>query len=163
MKTVDLEYYADQFLKRHFNIPLSIPIRISGRMTSKLGAFKIQYQGRKMVSSEIVMSANFIHNNHTDTILDVLYHECVHYALFSLGRPFRDSDKEFISTLKSLGISETKTYQYKGITHLYACSRCNYQFTKNMKGYEKRYRCRYCQKRFVYKGTIHSSPHPEYH
>jgi SprT-like protein len=154
MTPSELEFHANKFLKQHFNINLEIPIRISKRMTSKLGAFKLQYKKQRVVKAEIIMSYNFMMNYTDQSILDVLYHECVHYALFSLGKPYKDSDKLFIQTLKKLGISETKTYQYKGNTYLYECKRCGYQFTKNMRGYEKRYICRYCKGHFSYKGII---------
>ena len=89
MEQTQLEQHADAFLKREFSMPLDIPIRISKRMKSKLGAFRIKYirgkpQDKEM---EIVMSHTFISNNPAETILDVLYHECVHYALFSTEVP----------------------------------------------------------------------------
>lgn len=154
MNVRDLSIYADRFLQNHFNMSLGIPVRVSKRMTSKLGAFKIQYQRHTPVHLEIVISHNFLMHNSLDTVLDVLYHECVHYALFTLGKPYRDGDAYFIQTLNKLGISKTRTYQYKGTTHLYTCAKCSYQFTKNIKGYQKRYRCRYCRGHFLYKGTI---------
>lgn len=157
MNSTNLEIYADQFLKKHFNISLGVPIRISKRMTSKLGAFKVQYKGQQQVKAEIILSYNFLLNYPKDSILDVLYHECVHYALFSLGKPYKDSDEIFTRTLQELGISQTRTYHYKGKTHLYECPRCNYQFTRNMKGYQKRYICRKCKGKFAYKGIIYNN------
>ncbi|WP_250130053.1 SprT-like domain-containing protein [Jeotgalicoccus sp. WY2] len=90
-------------------------------MKSKLGAFQIKLQNRKVVSKEIVMSHSFLINNSKETILDVLYHECVHYALYTLKKPYRDSDREFTETLERLGIAKTRTYKYKGQAYLYEC------------------------------------------
>jgi SprT-like protein len=159
MEQIQLEHHADAFLKREFGMPLDIPIRISKRMKSKLGAFCIKYIRGKANDKEmeIVMSHTFIRNNPAETILDVLYHECVHYALFAKDQPYRDSDPSFIRTLDRLGISRTRTHMYRGESHLYECRKCGYQFSRNMKGYEKRYICRSCRGRFSYAGVVERS------
>lgn len=154
MNTRQLEIYADEFLRKNFDLSLDVPLRVSKRMKSKLGVFSIKYNNHKVLSSEIVLSYNFIINNDKEAILDVLYHECVHYALYKKRLPFRDSDPEFINALKRLEISKTRKYKYKGQAFLYECRKCRYQFSKNMKGYEKRYMCGRCHGRFTYKGTI---------
>ena len=157
MNKEELHKHADKFLHDNFNLKLEIPVRISKRMKSKLGAFQIKLQGRKVVSKEIVMSHTFLINNTEETVLDVLYHECVHYALYTLKKPYRDSDREFIETLERLGISSTRTYKYKGQSYLYECKKCSYQFTKRVKGYNKRYICRHCRGEFIYKGALETS------
>ncbi len=149
-----LENYANEFLQKNFNLSLAVPVRISKRMTAKLGAFQIKYKNSKVIVEEIVMSHNFVIHNAAPTILDVLYHECVHYALYATGQPYRDSDRTFTDTLKRLGISKTQTYKYKGQSHLYECRKCRYQFTRQVKGYEKRYICRNCRGQFSYKGVV---------
>ncbi|CAD2074330.1 hypothetical protein GCM10007275_05740 [Jeotgalicoccus coquinae] len=154
MNNEELHNHADKFLRENFGLRLEIPVRISKRMKSKLGAFQIKIQGRKVVSQEIVMSHTFIVNNTEETVLDVLRHECVHYALYTLNKPYRDSDREFIETLERLGISKTRTYKYKGQSYLYECKKCSYQFTKRVKGYNKRYICRHCRGKFLYKGAV---------
>lgn len=154
MNSKQLQTYAEDFLKEHFDLSLDIPLRISKRMKSKLGVFSIKYNRDKILSSEIVLSYNFIINNDQEAVLDVLYHECVHYALYKKRLPFRDSDPEFINTLERLGISRTRSYKYKGQAYLYECMKCCYQFSKNMKGYEKRYICGKCHGKFTYIGTV---------
>ncbi len=149
-----LEYCAKEFLRRNFNLDLDIPIRISKRMKSKLGVFIVKYYGKKATGSEIVISEDFIVNNDETAVLDVLYHECVHYALYKTGQPYRDSDEIFIRTLDRLGISRTRSYRYRGESFLYECRKCKYRFSKNMKGYEKRYRCRSCRGKFIYRGIV---------
>ena len=112
MNARQLEIYADEFLRKNFNLSLDVPLRISKRMKSKLGVFSIKYNNHKVLSSEIVLSYNFIINNDKEAVLDVLYPECVHYALYKKRLPFRDSDPEFINALKRLGISKTRKYKY---------------------------------------------------
>ncbi len=146
----NLELYAGIFLEKNFDMGLEIPIRISRRMKSRLGAFQIKYRGNQIVKTEIVMSYEFICHNPEETILDVLYHECVHYALYTSGEPYRDSDSNFIDTLTRLGISKSRTYAYKGRCHIYECRKCRYRFSKNIKGYEKRYICSRCRGKFKY-------------
>lgn len=154
MTNEELQIHADKFLRNNFNLTLDIPIRISKRMKSKLGAFQIKYKNNQIISKEIVLSQSFILHNSNETILDVLYHECVHYALFIQNKPYRDSDAEFIKTLERLGIAKTRTYKYKGASHLYECKKCNYQFSKKVKGYDKRYICGKCRGKFLYRGLI---------
>lgn len=150
----ELERCAENFLRSNFNLELEVPIRISKRMKSKLGVFIVKYYGGEAAGSEIVISESFIANNEQAAVLDVLYHECVHYALYKTGQPYRDSDEAFIRTLDRLGISRTRSYRYKGESFLYECRKCRYSFSKNMKGYEKRYRCRSCRGRFIYTGIV---------
>lgn len=154
MNAQQLQSYAEDFLRKNFDLSLDVPLRISKRMKSKLGVFSIKYNKNEILSSEIVLSYNFVINNDKDAVLDVLYHECVHYALFKKRMPFRDSDPEFINTLERLGISKTRSYQYKGQSYLYECRKCGYRFSKNMKGYEKRYMCARCRGKFLYRGTV---------
>lgn len=154
MNSDELHSCARKFLAENFGLTLEIPIRISKRMKSKLGVFQIKYQKKQVVSKEIVMSHTFLVNNSREIILDVLYHECVHYALYTLKKPYRDSDREFTKTLENLGIAKTRSYKYKGQAYLYECRKCSYQFTKRVKGYNKRYICRHCRGRFTYKGTV---------
>ncbi len=156
MNSEELYRCADKFLQENFGIELEIPIRLSKRMKSKLGAFQMKLQNKKVVSKEIVISDSFLNNNSAETILDVLYHECVHYALYTLKKPYKDSDREFNETLERLGIAKTRTYKYKGQAYLYQCKKCSYQFTKRVKGYNKRYICRHCRGKFIYKGMVES-------
>ena len=153
MNVQQLQAYADDFLRKNFGLSLDVPLRVSKRMKSKLGVFSIKYNKNEVLSSEIVLSHNFIINNDKDAVLDVLYHECVHYALYKRKLPFRDSDPEFINTLERLEISRTRSYKYRGQSYLYECRKCGYQFSKNMKGYEKRYMCGRCRGKFTYRGT----------
>ncbi len=153
----ELLEYAVAFSKKHFNVDFNISLRISNRMTAKLGAFVIKTRHNRVINEEIVMSKTFIDNNPRHVILDVLHHECVHFCLYRLNKPYRDQDDYFKNTLKKLNISLTRTYRYKGILHHYQCMHCNYKFTKRMKGYEKRYVCAGCHSRFAYLGQSNES------
>ncbi|CAM4196027.1 SprT-like domain-containing protein [Lacicoccus alkaliphilus] len=155
MNEKELEGHAKAFLRDNFNLSLDIPVRISRRMKSKLGVFTVKYYGGTVTGSEIVISESFILNNDRTAVLDVLHHECVHYALYRTGQPYRDTDVTFVRTLEKLSISRTRSYKYRGEAFLYECRKCRYRFSKNMKGYEKRYRCQRCRGKFLYIGIVH--------
>src|SRR5699024_12039210 len=89
-----------------------------------------------------------------ETTIDGAYHEWAQYALYGQGRPYRDSGALFITTLGRLGISRTRTYSYTSRSQLYECRRRRSRFSKNVKGYEKRYRCRKCRGKFSYAGEL---------
>ena len=146
-----LTVVASNFLKKEYGLILTVPIRVSSRMTTKLGAFVTKANK----PHEIIISKNLLENYSEDTIVDVLKHECVHYALCSLGYPYRDGQAKFEMELKRLGVSSTYTYSFKGTVHLYACKKCNVVFHKKMKGYEKRYCCAKCRRKFKYLGEKH--------
>ena len=58
LNPAELHSYADKFLHENFGLKLEIPIRISKRMKSKLGAFQIKLQNRKVVSKGIGLCGN---------------------------------------------------------------------------------------------------------
>ena len=106
----DLEAYANEFLEKNYNTNLTVPIKISGRLTSTGGYFKGVIRGGVRESIEIQLSERFIASPFHDgsegleAILDTLKHELVHYVLFKKGKKFHDGDCEFESELARLDI-----------------------------------------------------------
>lgn len=106
----ELEAYANNFLEKNYNTSLTIPIKISGRLTSTGGIFKARIMGGIREPLEIHISERFtagaLHDGEEglEAILDTLKHELVHYALFKLGRDFRDGDYDFENELAKLNI-----------------------------------------------------------
>lgn len=152
MNQQQIEKLANDFLGKEFGMRLAIPLRISNRMKSTFGVFKFNRKTNK--PTEIAMSAEFLKNHSKEKIIDVLYHECVHYALFEQGLPYNDGDKTFKRTVDRLGVSRTGTYQFKGNGYLYQCGGCERKITKRMKGFEKRYVCGECRGKFDYLGQV---------
>lgn len=111
----DLEAYANKFLEKNYNTSLTVPIKISGRLTSTGGYFKARIEKGIRKPMEIQMSERFIasalHDGQEglEAILDTLKHELVHYVLFKLGKEFRDGDCEFESELARLDIGTSGT------------------------------------------------------
>lgn len=143
-----LQKLAMDFVSTRYGIEQMVSIEISSRMKSKLGAFVT----REGEAYKIQLSKNLIDYYNDATIVDVLYHECVHYALFTLKLPYRDGNEHFEKELKRLNVSSSRTYPYKGIVHHYECPNCRIPFKKKIKGYEKRYNCGRCRGKFKYFG-----------
>lgn len=147
---------AAEFLHKNFDIELNVPVVISKRMKRSFGLFRYEVNRRRNTKKpiDIRMSYEFMKHRSTDEILDVLFHECVHYALFTKGLPHRDGDATFKRTVDRLGISRTRTYKFKGYAYQYTCKDCGMQTKRRMKGYEKRYICGRCRGRFTFDGKV---------
>lgn len=106
----DLEAYSNEFLEKNYNTNLTVPIKISGRLTSTGGYFKGRISGGVREPIEIQLSERFIasalHDGQDglEAILDTLKHELVHYVLFKTGKEFNDGDDEFENELARLNI-----------------------------------------------------------
>lgn len=106
----DLEAYSNEFLEKNYNTSLTVPIKISGRLTSTGGYFKGRISGGVREPMEIQISERFIasalHDGQEglEAILDTLKHELVHYVLFKTGKEFNDGDDEFENELARLDI-----------------------------------------------------------
>lgn len=95
---------AKAFLKSEFDLELTIPIGVNGRLSRAMGRFSHENcKERKPVKIEL--SKKVVDNFPDKHIKDTLYHELIHYALFVKGLPYRDSDKYFIDTCHRLGVS----------------------------------------------------------
>src|SRR6185312_15873662 len=101
-----LEDNAREFLKETFDMDLYIPLVISKQMKSTFGVFR--YYPKKREPLDIRISQNLLDNYTEEQILGTLKHECVHYALYMMGKPHRDGDFYFEEVLKIYGIPATR-------------------------------------------------------
>lgn len=145
---MQLNQIATDFVQKEYNIELKIPVTLSTSMKRNLGVFIT----RNHVPYKIQLSKNLLEYQEPKVIIDVLYHECIHYSLYMLNLPYKDGDDYFEKELRRLGINSTYTYKHKGIVHLYKCPTCQLAFYRYMKGYEKRYICKRCRSKFIYVG-----------
>jgi hypothetical protein len=109
---VGLTLIARKFLKETYGLELNIPININSRLSRALGRFR--HYPRTGQPLDIEISRSVIENHGEEATIDVLKHELVHYALFTLNKPFADGHPVFENELKRLGVSRTHTYQKKG-------------------------------------------------
>lgn len=130
---MDFEYlrkYAESFLNKNYRLSLKIPLTINNRLRVTQGSFVTNYNETE--ARRIELSGDLIQYGTENVILDTLRHELVHYALFSLGKPFDDGDDYFENELKKLNVSATETV-YVGIDTVYKCSKCNQEYETSLK------------------------------
>lgn len=93
-----LKNIADEFLEKNYGLTLKIPIIIDDNLTNIGGQFIIYKNKPQAIKIKNV-------ENSTD-LLNILFHECVHYALYTLYKPYRDEDYYFKLELKRLNIPQ---------------------------------------------------------
>jgi SprT-like protein len=148
---------AEEFLKKEYDMELTVPIRFNGRLKTALGRAKFTRRGSfsDYKPERIELSKNLIANYTDEEIVDVLKHELVHYACFMLGKPYDDGEKYFENELKRLGVVGTGVLKYKGKMHVYACNQCKQTVAQRARKTSKynRYRTGCCKGAIVYAGT----------
>jgi len=127
-----LKKYADKFLMENYGMTLTVPLKLNGRLSKTLGWFSYTTKGGKPLSVEL--NKQFVLNNESQLILDVLKHELVHYALFMQGKPHSDGDSYFENELKRKGIVSqdtiNKKYKIASVKNIYKCLKCDTNHTR---------------------------------
>lgn len=143
---------AKDFVTEHFNLSFSIPIVRNNRLHTSLGRF---VYSRKNEAIRIELAGFLLDCATEEIIVDVLKHECIHYALFEKGLPHRDGDTYFEGQLIKLGVSRTNRLKV-GPYMQYVCEQCNrHAETKNRRLYKRpqMYRTTCCHARLIITGT----------
>jgi len=107
IKLETLEDVANAFLQKEYGLTLDIPIIRNNRYRRTMGAFVREYDETTngYIPSKIEIAGWVLERCHVDAVIDTLKHECVHYALYTLGIPHSDGQAEFEAELKRLGIT----------------------------------------------------------
>lgn len=114
---------AEQFLKEAYNLTLDIPIKRNNRLKATLGWFSFN---KKHGALDIEISGKFMDYGSRSDVIDCLRHELVHYALYTLGKPYNDGDAYFEEELRKHGISSSGSGPYLfGPVVRYDCEACN--------------------------------------
>ena len=123
----ELEAVANEFLEENFTLGLYVPLEINNRLTSTLGkvTIEINRHTRKVTPVRLSLSGKMIKYATREHVIDVLKHECIHYALVMLNKPYNDNDSYFIDTCNRLKVGLTKTTR---LSYLYVCSHCKEEF-----------------------------------
>lgn len=146
----ELEDYAIKYMQEEFALEMGIPIKLNGRLTKGLGQFVYSYNEGAV---KIELSKKLVQYNDNETVLDVLYHELIHYALFLQGLPFDDRDQTFIEACESRNVGLTKTGRYKLERHVYQCRECGRESNRGTRLQKGRYySCRRCKMAMPYIG-----------
>lgn len=149
-----LQQEANTFLQDGYGLELHIPIQVNRRLKRILGRLAL----KGGTPQAIELSADLLQYHDWDVIVDVLKHECIHYACVMLNKPYRDSDAYFQQELKRHGVARSGTYTYRGKQHLYRCITCDTAYWRHQKfscdgrGFVKRRRCGCCHGRLKYIG-----------
>lgn len=153
MTLKEIETYADKFLKEAYGMDLEIPVEINGRLSRFLGRFI--YSGTLKRPIRIEISKKYLINGSLNDILSTIRHECIHYALFCKGLPFRDGEKYFESELKKHDTHSTNTVTYKSKrnVNVYSCECKEEHITLRALSDKGMYhRCRKCKNYLKYEG-----------
>lgn len=133
-----LEKFSNMFLSKFYQMELTIPVVVNGRLTRTMGRFKYRVRnsdGYKTPIS-IELSKYFVKNNDSTTIFQVLKHELVHYALFMKDEPNSDGHPHFENELKRLGVVSQDTIHHLNIKVkpanqvVYQCLDCKSKFKR---------------------------------
>lgn len=121
---IEVKENMEKFLLDNFNLTLDIPVRINGRLSKTGGQFvyytKTSYRQKQAV--KITIAKHALRDYPLSNIIDIAYHECIHYALFTKNLPFRDKDQYFIDTCNKLGVSlHDSAMEHK--YHVYTCGK----------------------------------------
>lgn len=115
----ELTQIATDFLRANYDMELGIPIVRNNRLRTVMGRF-----GRVNGKSECIEIAGYMFEYATqEVVIDTLYHECVHYALFERGEPHMDGHPNFESELRKIGVSATRT-NIVGLYYVATCRGC---------------------------------------
>ena len=129
-----LRKYADKFLKDNYNMELSVPLKLNGRLKTTCGRF-VHYRGYNRPKI-VEINKYFFENNEPTVVLDVLRHELVHYALYMKEKPFSDGHPVFEKELRKLGIVSQKTIDKYRIAskpikiRIYECVSCGCEYKR---------------------------------
>lgn len=145
---------AKHFLAKEFGLELVVPVKVSGRMKNLLGVFHYERGTNNPVSIKIAEGLVKEEGRELD-VIDVLKHECIHYALCVLGKPFSDGDKEFIDTCNRLGVGLTRTLKGFADRHMWDCKHGRRTLSNNnMRYHEKGTYYTTCGCKLTYRGKF---------
>jgi SprT-like protein len=117
----ELTRHAKEFLRKNYDMDLTVPIVINHRLKKAMGRFVYYKTSKTPVAIQI--AGYVIKYADKTVILDTLYHELIHYALFMQGTPFADGTDSFESELRRLGVSGAYTNRV-GVHIACECPQC---------------------------------------
>lgn len=138
----ELTTISKEFIKESYGITLDIPIKVNKRLSSALGRFRYYRSESKKRPLSIELSGRLLEYGTTEQILSTLKHECIHYALYMLDKPYKDGQATFENELKKHNSCSTGTQKVSTKRYIYSCG-CQ-EFESFTNRYSKNYRCRSC-------------------
>ena len=143
---------AQKFLQEAYGLTLECPVEVNGRLKSKNGRFVYSRRIKRPVKIEI--SKNYIQYQDWKIVIETLKHECIHYALYMLDKPFHDGHPLFEAEIQKHDSHSTGVIRYKGKVVTYECPSCKHEWRRKKK-YPNNgagYQCAKCKVQIVYTG-----------
>lgn len=116
----ELTQLAEDFLRENYSMALEIPIKRNNRLRTTMGRFSRYGDDSNM---KIELAGFMFEYAAKEIVIDTLYHELVHYALYTLKEPHYDGHPHFEAELKRLGVSSTES-NVVGAYVIYKCCKC---------------------------------------
>lgn len=156
MDQLQIESYCRKFLMDNYNIELDIPVLINSRLSRRLGQFVSSLNTTTGVSKalRIEFSKKYLENGRLEDIISTIKHECIHYALYSLNKPYKDGEPLFESELRKHGSHSTGTtrLQLERNVNVYKCSCQEHVTLKALKNNGAYHTCKVCSSYLKYLG-----------
>lgn len=109
-----LEEAAEEMCRKHWGIDCGVRIVLVDRAwSSQMACYRIWIEKGTVTDREIRMSKAINAQYSRKKVLGFLLHELVHWRLETSGRPYHDSDEEFVAECMRVGapLSGTKEAQ----------------------------------------------------
>lgn len=151
MSQQEIEAYAKSFLKEAYNMELTIPIVINPYISNVLARF-LHYKNHGS-SIALEFSKKYLKHGQLNDILGTIKHECIHFAMYEMYRPYKDGHPEFEAELKKHGANTTETVNYKmeRNVRVYKCNCREHIELRKLSNNGADYQCVDCKADLVYK------------
>lgn len=108
------------FLLEAYGVQLTIPIERNNRLRSTQGRYVMR---RDNTPLRIDISGQTLDYGTEEAIIGIIKHECIHYALHRLGKPYKDGAALFEAELRKHQAPSTGG-GFIGKVYLFTCEEC---------------------------------------
>lgn len=120
MEIEQVRQIATTFLQRTYGIKLTIPIERNNRLRTTQGRYVMNHNYTPV---RIDISGHTLDYGTDEAITGIIKHECIHYALHMLHKPYKDGTDYFEAELKKYGAPATGTC-FIGKVYTFTCNNC---------------------------------------
>lgn len=157
---IDIMPFALGFLQDTYGIDEVPLVLISQYITDQLAQTKyevVEKDGQQQAYVTIIISSRLMDYYSFQERWSIIKHELVHYAMFVMGKEYKDGEEGFEKELKRLNIPSTQDIELRGKVNIFTCN-CNPRYEIEMhhmiKNLPKKKRlCPSCNGSMKWKGT----------
>lgn len=125
----ELKDIATDFLRSAYGLSMGIPIVRNNRLRSSMGRFLYSGDG---TSHSIEIAGFTLEYGAREAVIDLLKHECVHYALHERDEPNDDEHPHFEAELRKHGVTSSGTNRI-GKVSICKCGKCGDEWESDLK------------------------------